>query len=171
VGSSSGGVVITGVADRAPERIAHLVYLDAFVPEDGQSMLDIIPSERRPAMERLVETEGQGWLLPRFAAPWETFVRESWLITDKADLRWMLARLTPTPFGHFRDPVRRRNPRAKTVPRTYIRCLHWPHAGFDRYADAARRTPGWRLRELAASHLPYITQPRELAELFLEVAP
>ena len=54
VGNSSGGMVITGVADRMPERIAHLVYLDAFVPEDGQSMLDIVPAERRPLMEALV---------------------------------------------------------------------------------------------------------------------
>ena len=95
---------------------------------------------------------------------------EAWRITDEADLRWMLARPAPTPFGHFRDPVRRRNPRAERVSRTYIRCLHWPHAGFDRYADAARRMAGGRLLELAASHLPYITQPRELTELLLEVA-
>ena len=47
VSNSSGGMVITGAADRAPERIARLVYLDAFVPEDGQSLLDIIPPERR----------------------------------------------------------------------------------------------------------------------------
>ena len=100
VGTSSGGVVITGVVDRVPERIGHLVYLDAFVPEDGQSMLDIIPPERRPVMEKLVQTEGHGWLLPRFApAPWETFARESWRISDEADLRWMLARLAPTPLG------------------------------------------------------------------------
>jgi pimeloyl-ACP methyl ester carboxylesterase len=170
-GTSSGGVVITGVADRVPERIGRLVYLDAFVPEDGQSMLDIIPTERRPVMERLVATEGQGWLLPRFApAPWETFARESWRITDEGDLRWMLARLAPTPFGHFRDPVRRRNPRGETVPRTYIRCLDWPNASFDRYADAARRSPGWTWRGLAASHLPYITQPSDVADLLLEVA-
>ena len=61
VGNSSGGMVITGVADRMPERIAHLVYLDAFVPEDGQSMLDIIPAERRPLMEALVQKEVSGW--------------------------------------------------------------------------------------------------------------
>ena len=79
VGNSSGGMVITGVADRMPERIAHLVYLDAFVPEDGQSMLDIIPAERRPLMEALVQKEGSGWLLPRFAPPpWEKFVPEAW---------------------------------------------------------------------------------------------
>ena len=78
VANSSGGVVITGVADRLPERIARLVYVDAFVPEDGQSLLDIIPPERRPVMESLVRTEGQGWLLPRFAPrPWEKFLPEA----------------------------------------------------------------------------------------------
>lgn len=171
VGHSSGGVVITGVADRVPEQIAHVVYLDAFVPEDGQCMLDMIPPERRPAMETLVQAEGQGWLLPRFAAaPWEKFVPEAWQITDATDLRWMLARLAPTPFGHFKDPIRRQNPAAEKLPRTYIRCLQWPSASFDRYADVARRTEGWRCRELAASHLPYITQPREVGELLLEAA-
>ena len=51
VGHSSSGMVITGVADRVPELLSHLVYVDAFVPEDGQSMWDIIPPDRRPAME------------------------------------------------------------------------------------------------------------------------
>ena len=172
VSNSSGGMVITGAADRAPERIARLVYLDAFVPEDGQSLLDIIPPERRAAMERLVASEGGGWLLPRFAPPpWETFVRESWRITGEADLRWVLPRLVPTPFGHFRDPVRHRNPRAETVPRTYIRCLDWPNASFDRYAEAARRSPAWTWRGLSASHLPYVTEPGEMTELLLEAAP
>jgi hypothetical protein len=60
--------VIAAVADRAPERIHQVAYLDAFVPADGQSLLDMIPADRRPAMEQLVEREGDGWLLPRFAA-------------------------------------------------------------------------------------------------------
>jgi pimeloyl-ACP methyl ester carboxylesterase len=64
VGNSSAGMVITGVADQAPERIAHIVYLDAFVPQDGQTMLDLIPPDRRPPMEMLVQNEGHGWLLP-----------------------------------------------------------------------------------------------------------
>ena len=75
VGNSSGGMVITGAADHVPERIAHLVFLDAFVPTDGQSMLDVIPPDRRPALEAFVQKEGDGWLLPRFAPPpWEKLV-------------------------------------------------------------------------------------------------
>jgi pimeloyl-ACP methyl ester carboxylesterase len=171
VGNSSAGMVITGVADQLPERVAHVVYLDAFVPEDGQTMLDLIPADRRPAMEALVQKEGQGWLLPRFAPPpWEKFVPQAWHITAEDDLRWILPRLKPTPFGHFNEPVRRTNALAEKLPRTYIRCVQWPNAVFDRHAEAARRTTGWRYRELATSHLAFITHPREVTDLLLEIA-
>ena len=93
---------------------------------------------------------------------------EVWQVTDAADLRWVLARLAPTPFGHFTEPVRRGNPAAEALPRTYIRCLRWPDPGFDHYADAARRMAGWRCRELTTPHLPYVTHPRELVALLLE---
>ena len=170
VGNSSGGMVITGAADHMPERIAHLVFLDAFVPTDGQSMLDVIPPDRRPALEAFVQKEGDGWLLPRFAPPpWEKLVIETWQVTEKADLDWILPRLCPTPFGHFKEPVKRKNPAAEKLPRTYIR-TQWPHPGFDRYAGAASEAAGWQSRKIASSHLPYITHPSELAALLLEVA-
>ena len=76
VGNSSGGNVITGVADRVPERIAQLVYLDAFVPADGQGIVDMLPPDRRQTVEALVQAEGDGWLWPRFSpAPWEEIAR------------------------------------------------------------------------------------------------
>jgi hypothetical protein len=75
-------------------------------------------------------------------------VSQVWQVADEADLRWMLARLCPTPFGHFTSPVRLANPPAERLPRTYIRCRGFPHPGFDRY----------------------ITSPHELAPLLLELA-
>ena len=169
VGNSSGGMVITGVADRMPERIAHVVYLDAFVPEDGQSLFDIVPSERRQPMHELVQKEGDGWLVPRFAPPqWEKFVPEAWHITDQSDLRWVLPRLTATPLGHFSEPVRRINTAAERLPRTYIRCTVFPNPIFDRYAEIAQSGAGWQHRELATSHLPFITNPLELANVLME---
>jgi pimeloyl-ACP methyl ester carboxylesterase len=170
VGNSSGGMVITGVAEVVPQRIAQLVYLDAFVPEDGESLLDIIPAERRPVMETMVQKDGAGWLLPRFAPPpWEKFLPEAWQITDKADLDWVLPRLRPTPFGHFTKPVQRKNPATRKLLRTYIRC-QWPNASFDRYAEVARNSADWRYRDLAASHISYVTHPGALADLLIEVA-
>lgn len=169
-GNSSAGMVITGVAERVPDRIAELVYIDAFVPEHSQCLLDLVPPDRRAAMERLVETEGNGWLLPRFAPPpWEQFVPQSWEVTDPDDLAWMLARLRPTPFGHFTTPLPRGNPAAARLPRTYVRSSRWPHPGFDRFAETAEREPGWRLCRLDASHLAYITSAADLAAVLLEL--
>ena len=65
VGHSYGGVVITGVADRVPERLAQLVYLDAEVPMDGQSEFDLLPPEERAVYQESARSKGQGWrILP-----------------------------------------------------------------------------------------------------------
>jgi len=170
VANSSAGMVITGVAEQVPERIAELVYLDAFVPSDGQCLLDMITPDRRAAMNGLVESEGEGWLLPRFAPPpWEQILPRTWDITDPEDVSWALQRLRPTPFRHFTTPVRLENPAAQQLPRTYIRCTRWPHPGFDRFAQAAEDSPGWRLRRLDASHIAYVTSPADLAAALLEL--
>jgi pimeloyl-ACP methyl ester carboxylesterase len=171
VGTSSSGAVITGVADRVPERISQLIYVDAFVPSDGQALWDLIPPQRRPAMEMLVQTEGFGWLLPRVAAqPWAQFAREGWQVTDEADLTWMLTRLRPTPFGFFTSPIRLLNPAAERLPRTYIRCRGWVNPSFDRHVETASQDPRWHLYQLDSGHLPYITSPHQLAPMLLQPA-
>ena len=81
----------------------------------------------------------------------------------------MVERLGPTPFKTFTDPVRRTDPTAEALPRTYIRCLQNHSPAFDRFGEAARSTPGWRYRELASGHEPFVTNPRELADLLLEI--
>ena len=170
VGTSSAGMVISGVAEQVPGRIAELVYLDAFVPQDGQSLRDMIPPDRRAGMDDLVAAEGEGWLLPRFAPPpWEQFLPQAWAISDPDDLSWVLPRLRPTPFGHFTTPVVLDNPAARNLPRTFVRFTRWPHPGFDRWARAAADSPGWRLRTLDADHIGYVTSPVELATLLVDL--
>ncbi len=174
VGHSYAGMVITGVAERMPERLAQLVYLDAFVPEDGQALLDITAPEpqQRAAMAARVRAEGDGWGLPsRQPGPMESFAREQWCITDEADLRWLLARLGPHPYATLTEPVQRANPAAAALPRTYVRCTRLPHPHFDHFAAAARQTgSGWRYRELASGHDAMVTVPQDLAALLLELA-
>jgi len=117
----------------------------------------------------LVKAEGQGWLLPRFAPlPPETIIRDIWGVTSDDDVRWMLARLKPTPFKHFTDP--RTNSAAVDVARAFIRCRQFQYPAFDRHAKMAQQTPGWRYKELATPHLPYITHPAAVAEVFLDLA-
>jgi pimeloyl-ACP methyl ester carboxylesterase len=169
VGNSSAGMVISGVADQARTRIAQVVYLDAFVPEDGQSLIEILPPDRRSALEELVRTEGDGWLLPRFAAPpWEQFVPAAWNVTGQADLEWVLARLRPTPFAHFTDPVRRHLPDAEQPHRVYIRCRASP----TRASTATQRLPGPAMRGpiLATSHLPFVTDSDALHTILRQLS-
>jgi pimeloyl-ACP methyl ester carboxylesterase len=171
VGHSYGGMVIAGVAHAVPERLAHLVYLDAFVPEDGQSMLDLGPPERRESMTRRVREEGDGWRLPSLQpVPWEQFVRDVYLVTDPAEVAWLAARLGPHPFKTITDPVRATNPAAATLPRTYVRCLKYPNPAFDQFAAQAQQPgAGWRFHALATSRDAMVTMPRELADVLLAI--
>jgi hypothetical protein len=161
-------MVITGVAGQVPDRVAGLVYLDAFVPADGECLLDLLPPDRRSALEAFADEEGNGWTVPRWAPPpWEQLI-DGWQITDPADRNWVLPRLRPTPLGHFTGAVQRGDPRARALPRTYLRCIRWPAPGFDRFAQQARTTPGWHAEDIDASHIPFITAPQKLAAVLLD---
>ncbi|MGH7752167.1 MAG: alpha/beta fold hydrolase [Gemmatimonadales bacterium] len=160
VGHSYGGMVITCVADRAPERLAHVVYLDAFVPRDGQSLYDLVPPERRAMYDEWARTKGEGFRLP--SPPLEFFG-----LTDESDVRWAAPRVLPQPLATFTQPARLKGSLAG-VPRTYIACAK--HTGpFKPFAQRAQTEPGWRYRALAAVHDVMITAPRDLVALLLEV--
>jgi pimeloyl-ACP methyl ester carboxylesterase len=157
VAHSYGGMVATAVADRAPARIAQIVYLDAFVPADGQSLFDLLPEGMAAAM-RARATDG--WRIPPNPVPPDT---------PEADRAWVEPRRVPQPIKTFSTPVRL-NGRA-TPPKSYIFCARvGPGDPFRRFADAARAAPGWRLFEIDASHSPHVTAPAELAALLHEIA-
>jgi pimeloyl-ACP methyl ester carboxylesterase len=171
VGSSSGGTVITGVADRVPDRMAAAVYLDAFLPADGQCTFDLLPSERRATLEGLVDAEGDGWLVPRFAPPpWPVIVRDVWQIVEEADTQWVLPRLRGTPVRHFTEPVKLSNPAAGDLARVYVRCLRNPSPTFDAAARTAQATPGWEYLELDLPHIPYVTHADEVTATLAGIA-
>jgi pimeloyl-ACP methyl ester carboxylesterase len=169
VGNSSAGMVITGVAGQVPDRIAEIVYLDAFVPADGQCLLDLLPPDRRSALEAFAQAEGNGCSVPRWSpAPWEQLI-DGWEITDPVDRNWVLPRLRPTPLGHFTVAARIGESAGRSLPRTYLRCSRWPAPMFDRFAEQARTTPGWRARDMDASHVPFVTAPQVLAAALLDL--
>jgi pimeloyl-ACP methyl ester carboxylesterase len=161
VGHGYGGMVITTVAARAPERLAHLVYLDAFVPASGQPALDLLPPERRAALLEQARAAGDGWRIP--PPPPELYG-----VTREDDLRWVRPRLGPQPLRSLEQPLRAEAAPGAALPRTFVACTE-RHL-FRRFADRARAEPGWRYRELATGHDAMITQPHELAGLLLETA-
>lgn len=159
-GHSYGGVVITGAADRLVPRLAQLVYLDAEVPEDGQSEYDLVPPDERRRYEEDARAKGDGWRIP---PP----VPEPLPPDLDADVRWVLSRMVPQPVRTFDPPVRLINA-AATVPRSYVFCTEGKGEGpAPSFVERARAEPGWRYRELAAGHAAHVTAPAALADLLL----
>jgi pimeloyl-ACP methyl ester carboxylesterase len=152
VGHSYGGIVATGIADRARDRIAQLIYLDAFVPDDGQSLADLT---------------GQGEGIRAGAVDgWRVVPNPSPPDTPPEDLPWIMERRLHQPVRTLEQPLRlTQGP--LTLPRHYILCTK--SDAFRRYADKAR-TAGWAVYEIDASHNPHITVPEELATLLELIA-
>jgi pimeloyl-ACP methyl ester carboxylesterase len=160
IGHSYGGMVATAVADRAPERLAHLVYLDAFVPRDGQSLFDLQPAEVRDAMRNAAQKSGDGWRIPPNPLPPDT---------SEPDTTWIMPRRVMQPIRTFEDPVRLSGA-GEQVMRTYIYCRRTaPLDVFRPFADLARSL-GWPFMEMDASHSPHITAPEVLAAMLHQVA-
>src|SRR6516225_5721965 len=160
VGHSYGGMVITGAVDQAPERIAHLVYLDTFVPRDGESVADVSPMVIR-LLRLQAEIGDDGWKIPPSGA---------YGVTTEPDRSWVRSQVTPQPLKTLLDRLHLKHPAiVSTKPRTHIDCAG-SGAVFVllRRLLAPRALPpreaGWRLRQLPTGHDAMITMPRELAD-------
>lgn len=153
VGFSYSGMVITGVAEQAPERLRQLIYLDAFVPQDGESLNDLIGPGLAAFFVERAQTMGDGWRVPHL--PPNTDRR-----TD------VLLNVAP-------QPLTVRNPLAARLPHTYVlftaKAPDNPFTAILAGVAARVRTAGWRYRELATDHFPLLDQPQAVADLLLEL--
>jgi pimeloyl-ACP methyl ester carboxylesterase len=162
VGHSYGGLVISGVAGRMPERLAHLVYVDAFVPRSGQSGHDLAP-ERVGLQIEAARKEGDGWRLP--APPLEVFG-----VNDPADLAWATPRCGPMPLAAFTEPVMYDVPLSeRPFGRTYVLATARASSIFIAHSKPLRDDPAWQFREIATGHDVMITEPEGLTRVLLEV--
>jgi len=154
LGVSYGGMVITGVAEQIPERISHLVYEDAVVPFNGESMLDLTPPAVRQIVDAGFQAGSDGWRHPGIGEP----------------VSWPSE---PHPWKCFTQCLSVTNPTAKLIPRTYIR--HTADKGTGEFIELLlaisfeRVTAGgWPVREL---HEPHYASPESIARLLLELFP
>lgn len=151
LGHSYGGMVITGVADRIPERIARLVYLDARLPVDGESLLGT-----QPAGGPSLAAKAQDG----FIAPW-------WVRPGKP-----LPIDVPQPLKTLTDPITLKNPAAARIPGTYILTVEKgaKPEDDDFFPSAERaRARGWPVLLMEGDHNPHWRQPEALARLILEI--
>lgn len=160
VGHSYGGMVVTAAADAAAERVRALVYLDAFVPNNGDSLLGLLPTEARAAMLASAEREGEGWKVPPLPP-------ERMGMTDPEEIAWIKPLRGPQPLRSFTQPVALRGRHLGVAKRVYVFATGYRPSNFARFADAARADPAWAYCELPTHHSPQISMPRETAELLL----
>jgi pimeloyl-ACP methyl ester carboxylesterase len=161
LGYSYGGMVVTGSLDHLADRVRHLVYLDAFVPADGQSLDDLAGLQRPGGVIGL----GAEWLVQPPARQ----------VDDAAEAAWSAARRTAHPIGCFTEAVRL-SQKLEDFPfgRTYIKATGEPrpegNPAFWVAADHAQASELWRYREIATNHAIPANRPEELTELLLELA-
>jgi pimeloyl-ACP methyl ester carboxylesterase len=159
IGHSYGGAVATGIADRARAHIAQLVYLDAFVPRNGESVFDIQPAERADKMREAAREKGEGWRIPTSPMPPDT---------PADDVAWAAHRRLPQPIKTFEQKLRLSG--EAPPPRAYIYCKRFgPGDVFRPFAERAQRETGWRYFEIDASHNPHITAPDALMAILQQI--
>jgi pimeloyl-ACP methyl ester carboxylesterase len=157
LGHSYGGMVATGVADRVPERVKQLIYLDAFVPGNGQSLLDLRPPGPRPAA---AGGASEDWLVAPNPPPPDT---------SAADLGWITPLRRPQPVKTFSQPLQLRHPDVK-LRRSYVYCTRkTPDDVFLQFSSRFKSHPDWRYHEIDASHSPNVTAPEALVRLLDEI--
>jgi pimeloyl-ACP methyl ester carboxylesterase len=161
VGFSYGGFVVTGALEHIADRVKHLVFLDAFVPKNGESLASHVRGEGRQRIEL-----GNDWLV---TGP----VRE---FDSPVEAAWMGARRTAHPAACFSEPVYLGQP-LESFPftRTYIKATRSPetdpgNAAFWRAAKHAKSSPGWQYFEVDTNHMLANNRPEETARLLEQAA-
>lgn len=163
VGHSYGGMVITGVADRALDRIGWLVYLDASTPKDGESLADRSPA-MAVAYEEVRTIDGVEVVL----GP-DSKTNPYLGVTDPEQLAWMTPKLTPHPWKCFSQPIRLGNEAAvRKLPRASINCT--PTLRMKPAETTAQAVDADRVWEIDTGHDLMITEPEATASMLLELA-
>ncbi|MGE3246120.1 MAG: alpha/beta fold hydrolase [Beijerinckiaceae bacterium] len=163
LGHSYGGMVITGVGEKLHDRIKTIVYLDAFIPEDGQSLLSLQNDQARMGMIMDTIQNGDGWLVtPR--SP------EYFGVKDQANIDWINAQCTKQPLLTFMQPSRNAGTWKKIPRKAYIRAEGHPGAVFAPFGDMAKASKDWDYHGVACGHEIMIEMPRELSKILLGLA-
>jgi pimeloyl-ACP methyl ester carboxylesterase len=160
-GHSYGGCVVTGAADRLADRISALVYVDAFVPENGQSLHDTLPLEQREAQVQGALATGDGWRVPPIPA--EVFN------VNARDRGWVNQQRTPQSLATFQQPLKLTGAIERIQNITYVLATGWEHSPFPQFYEKAK-AKGWRTLTMECGHDVLLDKPDELLEVLLAAA-
>jgi pimeloyl-ACP methyl ester carboxylesterase len=157
LGHSYGGMVVTGVAERTPERIRRLVYLDAFVPQNAKCALEYVVPERAARFRE--QGEVTGFVEPPPPSLWGVVAPEHVAFARQRERRH--------PYRCFTQRIRVMNSSAAALPKTFIYCSSPATGTFDQFAVKYRKDVAWEFHELKTGHDSMILVPHELAAILL----
>ncbi len=158
VGHSYGGMVIRGVADNLPNKIQRLIYIDALLPQDGESMLGIVDEGISSYLIKRAEEDGDGWQVPPPPA-------QNYLFPRQDDIDWVAAKSTPHPLKSFQQRLFLKNPN-KHCRSDFIKCTR-DHALDPMLSRAKDMHIPCHL--IDTGHFPMVTEPAKLGDLLLEI--
>jgi pimeloyl-ACP methyl ester carboxylesterase len=169
-GHSYGGMVITGAADRAADRVGKLVFLDAANPVDGQSLAALTGPmiTDQLALSRIVDGTEMVMFPDDYDRMWQ--VQDYFGVSDPADRAWLKERLTAQPWKTFDQPLRLGNQEAfDAIPQFHVSCEStFKHReGSEVIQRAIAEDRLWRLD---TGHDLMLTEPEALAAILLEIA-
>ncbi|WP_407529044.1 alpha/beta hydrolase [Methylobacterium oryzisoli] len=162
VGHSYGGMAVTGVADRLTDRIRHIVYLDALIPENGDTAFALLPPGMADARRKAVLDQGAGVALP-VPGP------DAFPIPAGPAKDWFMQRLRPHPIGTYESPMRLTKPAGADLAVTYVAYTSQALASIEPSRQRARAKPGWQYRELAVPHDVEVPNPEIVVEVLTGV--
>jgi pimeloyl-ACP methyl ester carboxylesterase len=159
-GHSYGGMVVSGVAEKSAAAIGSIVFLDAFVPENGDSMADLTSQAVRDGL-KATTARGDLAVPPRPAA--------AFLVNEK-DQAWVDALCVPQPIGTMTEKMALTGARERIGKKAYIRAGAYPNPGFDKAYARVKADHSWRTYEVPCGHDVMVDMPERLAEILVEVA-
>jgi pimeloyl-ACP methyl ester carboxylesterase len=162
VGHSYGGAVVTGAAHKRGDRVAHVVYLDAFVPRHGQSLADIFGPDFEANARAQARAAGTPYLVP------PAFSMEDVLGVGPEEAAAHAAKLSPHPLGTMLDAVDASSP--ISAARSYICCTERSLGMFETYAKHARESADWNYYELPSPHDAVYAMPAVVAGIIQHIA-
>jgi pimeloyl-ACP methyl ester carboxylesterase len=163
VGTSYAGLVISAVADRMPDAIGALIYLNAALPANGKCMMDTVPAERRATVQRLADTEGDGYRVPA------SLVLDTGIENEQARDAF-LKRMSPHPLPSLLQPISLTGRYNEVARKAYVLATRKISHRFQDYHDWARQQPGWTVHTIASHHYPMATIPEATAALLMQIA-
>jgi pimeloyl-ACP methyl ester carboxylesterase len=167
VGHSYAGMIISGVVETNPTQVQRLVFLDAFIPEDGQSALDLLPPEIGNHFRGVARDRGDGWRLPGGEGQLDL-----WGLKPGEARDFVRARLCDFSLRCFEEPLRLPANRKARIPATFVASIaeEYPARPFFVPFAAKASASGWEVAELKTGHDCHVERPLEVANILLSAA-